>query len=62
MDLIDYRDKGNGVLLISFDLDETLTLSDRIAVIHNGNIIDVVDNDENVTKEQLGLLMAGVKK
>ena len=60
--LIDYRDKGNGVLLISFDLDEILTLSDRIAVIHNGNIIDVVDNDENVTKEQLGLLMAGVKK
>ena len=60
--LIDYRDKGNGVLLISFDLDEILTLSDRIAVIHNGNIIDIVDNDENVTKEQLGLLMAGVKK
>ena len=59
--LIDYRDKGNSVLLISFDLDEILTLSDRIAVIHNGNIIDVVDNDENVTKEQLGLLMAGVK-
>ena len=60
--LINYRDKGNSVLLISFDLDEILTLSDRIAVIHNGNIIDVVDNDENVTKEQLGLLMAGVKK
>lgn len=60
--LIDYRDKGNGVLLISYDLDEILTLSDRIAVIHNGNIIDVVDNDENVTKEQLGLLMAGVRK
>ncbi|MBF0713172.1 ABC transporter ATP-binding protein [Gemella sp. GH3] len=60
--LIDYRDKGNGVLLISYDLDEILTLSDRIAVIHNGNIIDVVDNDEKVTKEQLGLLMAGVKK
>ena len=60
--LINYRDKGNGVLLSSFDLDEILTLSDRIAVIHNGNIIDVVDNDENVTKEQLGLLMAGVKK
>ncbi len=60
--LINYRDKGNGVLLISYDLDEILTLSDRIAVIHNGNIIDVVDNDENVTKEQLGLLMAGVKK
>ena len=60
--LINYRDRGNGVLLISYDLDEILTLSDRIAVIHNGNIIDVVDNDENVTKEQLGLLMAGVKK
>ena len=60
--LINYRDKGNGVLLISYDLDEILTLSDRIAVIHNGNIIDVVDNDKNVTKEQLGLLMAGVKK
>lgn len=60
--LISYRDKGNSVLLISYDLDEILTLSDRIAVIHNGNIIDVVNNDENVTKEQLGLLMAGVKK
>lgn len=60
--LISYRDKGNSVILISYDLDEILTLSDRIAVMHNGNIIDVVDNDENVTKEQLGLLMAGVKK
>ena len=60
--LISYRDKGNSVILISYDLDEILTLSDRIAVMHNGNIIDVVDNDENVTKEQLGLLMAGVKR
>ncbi|QWQ38580.1 ABC transporter ATP-binding protein [Gemella sp. zg-570] len=60
--LISYRDKGNSVLLISYDLDEILTLSDRIAVIYNGNIIDVLGNDENVTKEQLGLLMAGVKK
>lgn len=60
--LISYRDKGNSVILISYDLDEILTLSDRIAVMHNGNIIYVVDNDENVTKEQLGLLMAGVKK
>lgn len=60
--LINYRDKGNSVLLISYDLDEILTLSDRIAVMHNGYIIDIVDNDENVTKKQLGLLMAGVKK
>lgn len=60
--LINYRDKGNSVLLISYDLDEILTLSDRIAVMHNGYVIDVVDNDENVTKKQLGLLMAGVKK
>jgi simple sugar transport system ATP-binding protein len=49
------------ILLISEDLDEILALSDRIAVIYEGEIMDVVDADR-ATPEQLGLLMAGVKK
>jgi simple sugar transport system ATP-binding protein len=49
------------ILLISEDLDEILALSDRIAVIYEGEIMDVVDCDQ-ATPEQLGLLMAGVKE
>jgi simple sugar transport system ATP-binding protein len=49
------------ILLISEDLDEILALSDHIAVIYEGEIMDVVDCDR-ATPEQLGLLMAGVKE
>jgi simple sugar transport system ATP-binding protein len=51
--LLGQREKGMAILLISEDLDEILALSDRIAVIYEGEIMD---------PEQLGLLMAGVKK
>ena len=47
------------ILLISEDLDEILALSDRIAVIYEGQIMDIVSR-ENATPEKLGLLMAGV--
>jgi simple sugar transport system ATP-binding protein len=47
-------------LLISEDLDEILVLSDRIAVIYEGQIMGVVARDD-ATLEQLGLLMAGVE-
>jgi simple sugar transport system ATP-binding protein len=57
--LIEQRRKGVAVMLISEDLDEILALSDRIAVIYEGQIMDIVPR-ENATPEKLGLLMAGV--
>jgi len=57
--LIEQRNKGAAVMLISEDLDEILALSDRIAVIYEGQIMDIVSR-ENATPEKLGLLMAGV--
>lgn len=58
--LIEQRDKGKAVLLISFELEEILNVSDRIAVIFEGNIIAEVD-PKNTTEQELGLLMAGSK-
>jgi ABC-type uncharacterized transport system ATPase subunit len=46
------------VLLVSSKLDEVRSLSDRLGVMHGGELVDVVDPAE-VTEEQLGLLMAG---
>ncbi len=59
--ILEQKRKGAGVLLISEDLDEVLNLSDRIAVIFKGELMDIIDaNDANI--EQLGLLMAGITK
>ena len=60
-DLIEQRKAGTAILLISEDLDEILALSDRIAVIYEGQIMDIVPR-EQATPEKLGLLMAGVKE
>ncbi|MCM3742891.1 ABC transporter ATP-binding protein [Sporosarcina luteola] len=59
--LIEQRDKGKAVFLISFELDEVMNVSDRIAVIHDGQIVDTVIPSETTEKE-LGLLMAGHSK
>ncbi|WP_079508492.1 ABC transporter ATP-binding protein [Mesobacillus jeotgali] len=59
--LIEQRDKGKGVLLISFELDEIMNVSDRIAVIYEGKIVAIVDPKET-TEQELGLLMAGSKR
>ncbi|MFV8829072.1 ABC transporter ATP-binding protein [Alkalihalobacterium sp. APHAB7] len=61
--LIKERDKGKAVLLISFELDEILNVSDRIAVIYEGKIVAIVNANET-NENELGLLMAGgsVKK
>ncbi len=59
--IIAERDSGKAILLVSLELDEILDVSDRIAVIHGGRIVGVLDaakTDEN----ELGLLMAGSKK
>jgi simple sugar transport system ATP-binding protein len=58
--LVEQRKEGTAILLISEDLDEILSLADRIAVIYEGQIMGVVDGDE-ATPEHLGLLMAGVR-
>jgi general nucleoside transport system ATP-binding protein len=57
--IIQKRDEGCAVLMVSPELDEILELSDRIAVMYRGKIIALVAADE-VSKETLGLLMAGV--
>lgn len=59
-EIVAMRDRGVGVLLISAELDEILALSDRIAVMYQGQIMDILDADK-ATKESLGLLMAGIK-
>lgn len=56
--IIEQRDGGTAVLLISTELDEVMGLSDRIAVMFDGRIVAVVKANQ-VTKEQIGLLMAG---
>lgn len=56
--LIEQRDNGKAVLLISFELDEVMNVSDRIAVIYDGIIVDTVYPKET-SEQELGLLMAG---
>src|SRR5690606_27859595 len=56
--IVDMRDKGAAVLLVSAELDEILSLADRIAVMYQGKIVAVMDA-ATATREELGLLMAG---
>jgi len=58
--MIEKRDEGTAILLVSTELDEVMQLSDRIAVMFRGEIIAIVDADI-ATKDELGLLMAGIK-
>ena len=57
--IVQKRDQGCAVLLVSSELDEIMSLSDRIAVMYRGKIMDVLPANQ-ATREQLGLLMAGV--
>jgi ABC-type uncharacterized transport system ATPase subunit len=59
--LIKQRDNGKAVLLLSLELDEILRVSDRIAVIYEGEIVKIVDA-KDVTEQELGLYMAGGKQ
>lgn len=56
--IVEERDNGKAILLVSLELDEILDLSDRIAVIHKGEITGVVDAKDTNEKE-LGLMMSG---
>jgi simple sugar transport system ATP-binding protein len=57
--LLEQRDAGAAILLISEELEELLTLSDQIAVMFDGKIMGIVPNDGNVDIQQIGLMMTG---
>jgi simple sugar transport system ATP-binding protein len=56
--VIQARDNGAGVLLVSSELDEVLALADRVAVMYRGRVLATLD--PNTPREQIGLLMAGI--
>lgn len=56
--IIEQRDNFKAVLLISFELEEILNVADRVAVLHDGKIVGIVNADET-SEQELGLLMAG---
>ncbi|MCD7821496.1 MAG: ABC transporter ATP-binding protein [Clostridiales bacterium] len=55
------RDAGKGVLLVSLELDEVMSLSDRILVMYEGEIVGELD-PKTTTVEEMGLYMAGAKR
>ena len=55
--LVQERDEGRGILLVSFELDEILSLSDRILVIYEGRIVGEYTPD--VSEQELGIAMTG---
>lgn len=59
--LVEQRDNGKAVLLVSLELDEVLNVSDRIAIINNGELIGIV-NAKETNENEVGLMMAGVRK
>ena len=59
--LVAERDKGKAVLLVSLELDEVMSLSDRILVMYEGEIVGELD-PKTTTVQELGLYMAGAKR
>jgi simple sugar transport system ATP-binding protein len=59
--LIEQRDSGKAVLMVSLELDEVLGVSDRIAVINNGELIGIVNASET-NEAEIGLMMTGIKR
>ncbi|SDZ26724.1 nucleoside ABC transporter ATP-binding protein [Proteiniborus ethanoligenes] len=58
--IVEQRNRGKAVLLVSLELDEVMALADRIAVIYDGNIVGIVDS-KDATERKLGIMMAGGK-
>ena len=59
--LVEQRDRGKGVLLVSLELDEIFNLSDRIAIINSGELIDIVKTSDT-NEDEVGLMMAGIRR
>lgn len=60
--LVELRDEGTAVLLISADLNEVMELSDSLVVMYGGEIVAYFKDSSNITEEELGLYMLGLKK
>jgi len=56
--IIEKRDEGTAVLIVSVEIDEVMALADRIAVMYRGRIVDIL-SAETAVREEIGLLMAG---
>lgn len=61
-EILKQRDNGAAVLVVSAELSEVMALSDRIAVLYNGEIVAVLDNTPELTEEEIGSYMLGVKR
>lgn len=59
--IVKHRDAGNAVLLVSLELEEVMSLSDRILVMYEGELVGELD-PKQTTVEELGLYMAGAKR
>ena len=59
--LIEQRDEGKAVLLVSEELDELISIADRIAVMFEGEFMGIVDSGKT-DREELGLMMTGMKR
>jgi len=59
--LVEQRDSGKAVLLVSLELDEILNVSDRIAVISNGELVGIVNANET-DENEVGLMMTGIRR
>lgn len=60
--ILEMREIGKGILLVSADLNELIALSDRILVMYKGKIVASLDNKKKVSDQELGLYMLGIKK
>lgn len=61
-EIVKKRDEGAAVLLVSAELSEVMSLSDRIGVLYNGELAVILENSESLTEEEIGFYMLGVKK
>ena len=59
--IIEQRNQGKAVLLVSLELDEVMSLSDRILVMYEGEIVGEL-NPKETTVQELGLYMSGAKR
>jgi simple sugar transport system ATP-binding protein len=58
--IVEQRDAGKAVLLVSLELDEILDLSDRIAVVNHGELVGIVDA-KSTNEKEVGLMMTGIR-
>lgn len=60
--LVELRDEGSSILLVSADLNEVMELSDSLIVMYGGEIVAYFEDTKTLTEEELGLYMLGIKK